>query len=110
MPEAPAIHPAPTPKQRRLPLTRVVFNQLTSIPGFSDLVSTCEAGAVRITGGQQVTMPVPFFDPETNTIWIEGRSYPAARAHYWERAATAFVKPQEPPPDLTIGKAAPRKK
>lgn len=68
------------------------------------------AGAMRIAEGKEFNMPMAFLDPMTRSIWIEGREYPLERVHYWERAKTAFVKPQPAPThDYVIGKKATRR-
>ena len=98
-----------TSKDRRLPCSVVVFNQLTAIPGVSTMYTEVRAGDQRISEGKQFSMPMAFLDLEAQSIWIEGREYPLARVHYWERAKTAFVKPAAPPPhDYVIGKRAKR--
>lgn len=100
--------PDPTPAQRRLPLHVVVFNQLTALPGMPDMSSSCEAGSRRISGGREFLMPVPYLDPVNQSIWIEGREFPLARVHYYERAKLAPTRADPPTPDLTIGKQAKR--
>lgn len=102
--------PELTPKERRLPLHIVVFNQLTALPGMTSMSSQCEAGARRIDGGRELVMPVPFLDPENQSIWISGREFPLSRVHYWERAPFAPTRVEPPAPDLTIGKKAVRVK
>ncbi len=87
------------------PCTIVVFNQLTSIPGLSTMYTEVRAGATRIAEGKEVSLPIPFINPEFRTVWISGREYPMERVHYWERAKTAFIKPEGGTTyDYTIGK------
>lgn len=93
------------PKDRRIPLSRVVFREPTLIPG-------CDLGFVNITvgeprniGGSTFTCPQPFLDPVLRSIFIEGREYPLERVHYWERAKMARkVVPAGPPTNYRIGK------
>lgn len=94
----------PAPKDRRLPLHIVVFNQMTLLPGMSSMSSSCEAGARRIDGGREFKLPIPFLDPINRTIWIEGREFPLERVHYYERARIAPTRVDPPAPDLTIGR------
>lgn len=84
------------PTDRRLPLSVVVFNTPTAIPGSLNMLTTVEFGATRLAGGQNFVCPQPFYDPTTRTIWIEGREYPLERVHYWERAKMATAKKPEP--------------
>lgn len=86
----------PTPKDRRVPLKVVAFNQMTSVPGAASMMSVVEFGESRLMGGATFVCPQPFYDPATRTIWIEGREYPLERVHYWERAKMATSKKPAP--------------
>jgi hypothetical protein len=96
---------AVAPKDRRLPLHRVVFNLPTAVPGAGLMLTDITVGEMRSLGGNVFTCPQPYFDPVTRTIIIAGREYPVERAHYWERASMAIthVKPAIVH-DVTIGK------
>lgn len=92
------------PKDRRVPLAVVEFNQPTAIPGSSILYTRVTPGEVRTASGSQYTCPAAFWDPETDKIWIEGRLFPMERVHYFERAKMAKTVTPGKLPDYTIGK------
>jgi len=91
-----------TPKDRRLPLSIVVFNAPTQIPAAPRMLTVVEAGA---TIGLYFVCPTPFFDPGNRTICIAGREYPMERVHYWERSKMAKNIDTTPVvPNFHIGK------
>jgi hypothetical protein len=96
---------ASAPKDRRLPLSTVVFNQPTQVPGFPILITTVTVGEGRVMGGETYTCPQAYLDPMTRTILIGERAFPLERVHFYERAkmAVTHVKPAFVQ-DYTIGK------
>jgi hypothetical protein len=94
------------PKDRRIPLSVVVFNTVTAVPTLGSMTTEVRVGDFRTVNGVQTPCPQPFLDPAQRTIWIAGREYPLERVHYWERAKMASSKASEPPPlpDYTLGR------
>ena len=92
------------PKDKRLPLACVVFNQPTAIPNSPILYTSVIPGETRTAAGAQYTCPAAFWDPAIDKIWIEGRLYPMERVHYFERAKMAKRVVPATLPDYTIGK------
>lgn len=95
-----------TAKDRRLPLSVVVFNTPTAIPNSPILYTAVVPGETRTASGAQYTCPAVFWDPEFDKIWIEGRMYPMERVHYFERAKMAKKPVPGVLPNYTIGKKA----
>ena len=93
-----------TPKDRRVPLAVVEFTSPVSVPGCPIRMLNVTPGEGRTMQGATFTCPAAFFDPETRSIWIEGRCYPLERVHYWEQAKMAKKVAEARLPNYTIGK------
>lgn len=105
-----ASHPGDSTSQGALvPLKFVSFNQATSVPGCSIMMTTVEAKARRLVGGSEFICPQPFLNRTDRTVVIEDREYPLERVHFYVRAKMAVSKDPAPEDrsDYTIGKRAP---
>jgi len=71
------------------------------------MINSVVPGERRVGAGKDFTCPQVFFDPDLRLIYIEGRSYPMERVHYFERAKMAGKPKVEPQIEYTIGKPAP---
>lgn len=79
-------------KDKRWPLEEVCFISPTKIPGISTMLTTLEAGIMRLVDGKQWYPPGMWYDPVNRLISIEGASYPMERVHYFRRARAAITK------------------
>lgn len=92
------------PRDRRVPLTAVVFREPTAMPGSSFMFTNFETGMARSAAGVSYTCPQAYFDPDHRTVVIGEREYPMERVHYFIRAKMARkVTPAAPDPGITIG-------
>lgn len=87
------------PVDKRWPLLEVCFIGPTRIAGVSMMLTTLEAGVVRLVDGKEWVPPSMWFDPVNRLIQIGDATYPLERVHYFKRAKAAITRK---PPKLDI--------
>lgn len=89
----------PLSKDSRWPLSEVCFTGPTKIPGISMMLTTLEAGVMKLVDGKEWHVGAMWYDPDARLISIEGAYFPLDRVHYMKRAKMAITK-RPPPLDL----------
>ena len=78
------------PKDRRIPLAKVVFKSPTEVEGLDIQVKTILArGECNLSLDPKYRYPQPFFDPDFRTVQLGERHYPLEDILYFIRARAA---------------------